>query len=528
MIIIDIFGCSIQYQWDYLLFHVFWQPFIDSYLLNKITMIKFRLNINILKESLLYWRVILISLMVFHIQASFSITPFDTIYSKPEDERLCDVIEFPNFYILSGDAVDSGFYCSYVIKIDKSGKIIKDTVFNHGSLSHKVFKLANDIALIRINFIDSTQVGYITFTKMDTSLNVIFEKQLSLPDSLYVSNYNGVISSDGKIIIAGTTNQFPGIPFNFDPFLYSISFSGDSLSTLFIKNPGNIDACDGICIKDNKFFMFVNYFGGVSGVMIVVDSTFAILDTLKIQNNLHHKYSPKLIQDSIFVICASNLDEEILSISKIDETGHIVKSENFGKNNSATFPAYQNSLAIKDNNILFLVTADFCRISPFFGYGKPSSLLVGKLDYDLNAKWLQYYGGDKYYHAFNIKATSDGGCICIGTVNDTINHNNKRDIFVLKLDSNGLVSWDQTIEIPKVNINVFPNPSNDKVNINISDFDFQDAIIEIYNVKGTKIHSIEHMSSNLEIDVVGWSPGIYLGRIIIEGKRFTTFKFVVY
>ncbi len=468
--------------------------------------------------------------LFFNVQLSYSNTPFDTIYTMAEDERICDIIEFPNFYILTGDVINSNYCSSYVVKIGKNGTLLQDTLFSPGSMSHSIVKSGNDIVLIRANQPDSTHSAFIAFTIMDTLLNILFEKQLFLPDSLYISNYS-VISNDGNFIIAGTTNSLPFPPIDGDPFLYIASAIGDSVGNFMMNNPlSNIDVCDGVAIKENRFFMFINQFGGtiLSSAMLILDSNLSIIDTVGINNDLQHKFSPNIIEDSLFVICTTNGYLEKLFISKIDETGQIQKSVHFEKNNSAIFPSYQNSISIKDKEIFFLAIADFCFISPFVGYGKPSSLLVGKLDYNLNTKWLQYYGGDKYYHAFNIKATSDGGCICIGTVNDTINHNNKRDIFVLKLDSNGLVSWDQTIEIPKVNINVFPNPSNDKVNINISDFDFQDAIIEIYNVKGTKIHSIEHMSSNLEIDVVGWSPGIYLGRIIIEGKRFTTFKFVVY
>jgi hypothetical protein len=491
---------------------------------------KIRDKLKCLEAVVLYRAFIVLYFFFFCAQLSYANTSFDTIYSKPNDQRICDIIEFPDFYILSGETVENGYWSSYVIKMNKNGDILKDTFFTQNSIAHKIYKTGNDFVLIRSIVMASMNYAYMSFTKMDTSLNIIYEKQLFLPDSVYLSHYNGIENSVGNLILAGTTNSFPGIPYDFDPFIYRVSATGDSLGSLFIKNKkSNIDGCEGVSAKDNMYFLFVNAFGqGSMGYFLVIDSSLTIIDTVGLQNNFQHKYSPKLIQDSVFVICTTDHDFEKVFISKINEAGQIIKSEIFGKSNTVTFPSYQNSLSIRDDKIFFLAISDFCTISPFLGYGKPSSLLVGKLDYNLNTQWLQYFGGDKYYHSFNISATSDGGCICIGTVNDTINHNNTRDIFVIKLDSNGVSNWQQTIAVPRQRVRVYPNPSNEKIFIEIGEFGIKSPWVEIFNSRGERVFYSEYQYIKQGIDVSDWGSGTYIGRIIMGTNASEMFKFVVY
>lgn len=479
---------------------------------------------------MLFRTLVFLPIIIFLNQLAYANKSIDTIYSKPNDQRICDIIEFPDFYILSGESIENGYWNSYVIKMNKNGDILKDTSFTQNSIAHKIFKTGDDFVLIRSIVLLSLNYAYILFTKMDTSLNIIYEKQLLLSDSLYVSNYDGIENSEGNFILAGTTNSFNGIPYDLDPFIYRVSATGDSLGSLFIKNKiSNIDGCDGISAKDNRYYLFVNSFGqGILGNYLVIDSGLTIIDTIGLPSNLQHKYSPKLIQDSMFVICTTDHDYEKVFISKINETGHIIKSEIFGKSNTVTFPSYQNSLSIRNDDIFFLAISDFCTISPFLGYGNPSSLLVGKLDYNLNTQWLQYFGGDKYYHSYNITATSDGGCICIGTVNDTINHNNIRDIFVIKLDSNGVSNWQQTIAVPRQRVRVYPNPSNEKIFIEIGEYGIKSPWVEIFNSRGERVFYSEYQYIKQGIYVSDWGPGTYIGRIIMGTNASEMFKFVVF
>ena len=447
---------------------------------------------------------------------TYSNSTFDTIISHVQDERINDIVEFENFYILSGSIVDTSTGGSIVIKIDKKGKIIKETIFDYGSISHRVFRVGNEIVLFSTRNLTSPNQAYFIYTKMDTSLNIIFEKELSMPPGLYASRYNVTMNSDSNFVITGTINTFSSPPPNLNIFLYKVSSNGDSLNSLFMNGSfSSMRNCYGVAEKDKRNFAFISNFSYSSalGVFLIVDSTLNIIDTVDIQDDLYDNFSPKLINDSIFIICTREANSSDIHISKINETGQIIKSESFGKNNSLAWPSYQNSLSIGNDNVYFLVNVDFCKYNPFLGLGAPSSIMVGKLDFELNTKWIQFYGGDYYYHAYNIKATSDGGCILIGSLNDTINHNNKRDIFVIKLDSTGSSTWIRTIKIPEPTVKIFPNPVSDYLNISIGANNDPINKITIYDIQGKQILQKQINVSQTKLNVSGLSKGVY----IVEG-----------
>ena len=165
-------------------------------------------------------------------------------------------------------------------------------------------------------------------------------------------------------------------------------------------------------------------------------------------------------------------------------------------------------------------------MNPFFGHGASSSIMIGKLDFELNTKWLQFFGGDKYYHSYNILATSDGGCICIGTANDTINHNYNRDIFVVKLDSNGSSTWSKTIKMPVLAVKVFPNPVSDYLNISVGENNNPIKKITIYNIQGKQILQKTINASQTKFNVSSISKGVYILEGVTRSGTIFREKFV--
>ena len=466
-------------------------------------------------------------------QFTYSNSTFDTIISHVQDERINDIVEFENFYILSGSIKNGNSFSSYVVKLSKNGYVLKDTMFDDTSVSLSVFNIDNEIVLFRTGNLTSPNQAYFIYTKMDTSLNIIFEKELSMPPGLYASRYNVTMNSDSNFVITGTINTFSSPPPNLNIFLYKVSSNGDSLNSLFMNGSfSSMRNCYGVAEKDKRNFAFISNFSYSSalGVFLIVDSNLNIIDTVNIPDDLKDNFSPKLINDSIFIICTRGIGSTDIYISKIDETGQIIDSRNFGKSNSLLWPSYQNSLSVCNKNIFFLANVDFCATSPFFGIGDPSRFMIGKLDINLDTMWLKLFGGNYYYHAFNILATSDGGCISIGTFNDTINHNNNRDIFVIKLDSTGSSTWIRTIKIPEPTIKIFPNPCNDYFTILYSLPPYSEKVIfSLYNSVGVKVKEMVLPSNTqqFKINTSSLTSGIYFGALVVDGDVVGKAKVVV-
>jgi hypothetical protein len=79
-----------------------------------------------------------------------------------------------------------------------------------------------------------------------------------------------------------------------------------------------------------------------------------------------------------------------------------------------------------------------------------SDVVVFKLDASGNKIWTKLYGGSNDDGANSIIATKDGGSIVVGTTksNDgdvSGQHSNDEDMWVLKLDKDGQMSWQATL-----------------------------------------------------------------------------------
>jgi hypothetical protein len=75
-------------------------------------------------------------------------------------------------------------------------------------------------------------------------------------------------------------------------------------------------------------------------------------------------------------------------------------------------------------------------------------------------------------------------------------------------------------QILQQNIQVFPNPTKDKINVNFGTLQYKKAFVEITNISG-KIISSEtlHNSSTTIIDLTGKPKGVYILNLIIDGEK---------
>jgi hypothetical protein len=174
------------------------------------------------------------------------------------------------------------------------------------------------------------------------------------------------------------------------------------------------------------------------------------------------------------------------------------------------YPAYQNSLSKKGNNIFCVYNVNFPLTNPFFGDGRSSNIQIKRVDKNMNTIWSKRNGGDAFYHIYNVLATNDGGCIVIGNLNDTINHNLNRDIFVMKYDSSGLITWTKDIKLPSSKITVFPNPSSRELNIKLSEGNQRLSNYRIYDLQGKLILQNSINSPQNKIDIQNLSSGVYI------------------
>lgn len=142
-----------------------------------------------------------------------------------------------------------------------------------------------------------------------------------------------------------------------------------------------------------------------------------------------------------------------------------------------------------------------------------SWIMVSKMDSVGNVKWTKYFGGDKSYYVYQLRATRDSGCVIVANYYDDMKGTgNELDGYILKLGPDGnLTTGINEMELNERNFSVFPNPGNGVLNIK-SNFDIP-AKIELYNALGVKIIEQKMLTNNESLDVSKWPDGIYSYRI---------------
>jgi hypothetical protein len=142
-----------------------------------------------------------------------------------------------------------------------------------------------------------------------------------------------------------------------------------------------------------------------------------------------------------------------------------------------------------------------------------SYLRLTKMDSSYNVIWTKDYGGDANYRLTGIIATSDGGCIMYAARH---NHNilQQIDVFVIKVDGNGLVTSTNSIPMPQESIIAYPNPSNGQLQFKKEDpsvssrFDFN-----LYDMSGKLVFQKRETDLSETFDLSHLAEGNYMYQI---------------
>ena len=177
----------------------------------------------------------------------------------------------------------------------------------------------------------------------------------------------------------------------------------------------------------------------------------------------------------------------------------------------------------KGTNIYIGGTSNFDYTNPFWSTFDSWFHLI-KINPDISPIWEYWYGGDAYYFLYTILATNDGGCIMVGNRYDYETQNQERDIYIVKVDSNGLITWTQEIPTDKPETTVYPNPGTNVLNIkndnNLLDF-------ELINLNG-QIVIRQIVNNNINtINTESLKPGMYFYKLNDnKNKTFETGKWI--
>ena len=204
-------------------------------------------------------------------------------------------------------------------------------------------------------------------------------------------------------------------------------------------------------------------------------------------------------------------EDRSVILAKVDENFEMLHDsviiEHF--NDSIEIPAPFKSVAFTEDGYLYQCSNGNV-IYPNSLYKRGLHLIITKTDMDLNVVWQKRYLRDgSAYGAFTSSATTDGGFIVTGT-RYNFNVDNRLDIFVLKIDADGMVGIEEDNTV--VEIEVYPNPGKDVLNIRTG---LKNARVEVYDMNGRVVYWQEITENVTSINTEGWPEGTYVWKVFV-------------
>ena len=212
-----------------------------------------------------------------------------------------------------------------------------------------------------------------------------------------------------------------------------------------------------------------------------------------------------------------NWDQEVkIGFSLLDTTMQWVPPQYFGSDDTTFYTAYgRPTFAFRNPDSIFFTGTK--RQIPSFFPQQPNWLIAGALDSTLQPYFINYYGGDAYYHANSMLLTSDGGYLILADRYDKNTQDYEYDVFFLKLDKNGLITANEHQTFcPQQVCAINPNPFTDNLQI---DLFIEKARISITEASGKEVANFTLSKGKNQINTISLPGGMYFARIISNKQQ---------
>lgn len=452
---------------------------------------------------------------------------FQKTLISPEDQIInCATEDDNGNFILVGRNYPIGLDIArgYLIRINPTGDLLDEIVLDSSQGSSILFNVHffND----SLYLLGSKQFNYpsdsiLWYLKLDKNLDKIDEKYHGMPSGSWFSYMKSIIDSDSNLVMTGYTSRWDTVsPINNDVFFYKLSLEGDSINSQFITTDNSLTLSFDIIekIDHTGYYAYGKKYSGIlgrSGERFELSKQLDSLDIVIVPNDIHVYISSEWLNDSVIIITGNGEPQEIpsYSLSVLTTTmentpidyNHF-KIEGDMRDHTAMYQGVSNN----DNNIYVGGTSNFNYANPYFNTSDSWFHLI-KVNPDLSPIWEYWYGGDAYYFLYSILATSDGGCLMVGNRYDYELQEQERDIYVVKVNSEGLIVWTQEIQTDNSLFTIYPNPGENLVKIKMptGEFDF-----ELYGLNGQGLIKQKVSNEINTISTVQLKPGIYFYRIM--------------
>jgi hypothetical protein len=460
---------------------------------------------------------------------------FQILFSNPLNETISDLLEEDNGNFLAvgtrGNYFEPHTYRGLIIKITPEGDTISktytiaDTIF----MFYKISQTSDNHYLIFGTIANPPEYNHgLLVAKLDSDLNMLWYKRYNfegydyLP-KLLVREVNGEYYLVGSVMI--TSQNI------WHPFFCRLTENGDTLHTcIYSDMNGGQRIYDFTFSHDNsRLWVFGTGFNNTPiGSRIVVDTCFNLLESQVLPEMVHANMNARWITDSTLLFLGhythygSTPQDDDIGISETDTSFTTMNIHYLGAEDTLDYPAWGRALDFRDDDSIFYAGIHNVIID-FWPQGV-SWITVGQLNRSLEPRYERYYGGDAYYITTNILSTTDGGCLISAHRYDYQTQYQERDILILKLNPDGLITNIISQQpIPVSNALLYPNPGKDILYVRTG---LKNAIINISDVSGRQVLNTYLKQGITKIQCSNLSAGIYLYHILSENKMTDNGKWI--
>ncbi len=484
---------------------------------------------------------ILIIVILFFVNNSFSQNNFELLISSPNDESISDIIEeTDNSIVLVGTQRENysnyNFSNAKLLHISSDGEILQDINYEiEDSLYSFTDIVKTDFGYITVGLATAKNnienYNNIVIGQLDDDFNLIKRKTHKYPygaiDYLKTKRIN-------NSLITYTTYKEADL---YKILIYKFSLDGD---TIFTKKMNLSEGqylgliYDILYINSNKYYLLTNGFSDHSRMEIVaVDSLFNIDEVSDVPDAISGFGSLKWFSDNSFVMSGTKVvfdnkfQDNEFSLSIIDTNYNIINEQLFGTSDTTDHPALRDNIDFIDKNSIFMGGMHHFSISLQQFQSPDNWVMIVNTDSELNLNWQKFYGGDACYYMYNILATQDGGCLMVGTRYDEKIQTDERDIYIIKTDPNGNITHinGEPSEQKAKEVILYPNPATSELTIQKA-VQVGKCTVEFYSITGKKVFSQNLTNSTTKIDISNLEKGSYIYKISDNNKIIETGKWI--